>query len=1012
MTFRLAWLVCTCVGVLAAQELRVLEGTVRDISRAVVPNATVTCSQEETGYRFAAITDQEGHYSLAVPEGHYNVVASRSGFRAAANLGAHVERQGLQGVDFVLEVNPVSETVTVTGQPVPASLTAQDPVVMTPATVSGMPQNGRTVTALAMQAPAMLATPANSGEPGQISSQGARPNSNSYVVDGIYANNAVSGGGWPSFLPGSKLPSLTALGTTHDLALLDGILEVGLHQQSSAPEFGFAPGAIIAIQTRSGTNEIHGSVFQSLRPNALAANDWFDNRFGLGHNVSRIDNQGFSIGGPLRRDRTFLFLAGERLRLQQTYTWTSTVPSLAARELAPPSLQPLFAQFPKPNGPNLTYGLSEYVASVRRPAGLEAMNLRLDHTIPPHAIRPAIQLFARLSETPSSSESGTMQVNRARYRSSTGTLGLTLHASAWSHDTRLGFSRTSSQSTWVSNSAQAAGTYFSQYPSFAADFSSVAVGGAGSIAVGQDGRSRQDQFQFSHSVSYRTSGHALQLGVDWFRLHPERSGATSGMTIAIASPTNVFLDAAPLWVTYSAFPANSLHLDRISGYAQDTWRATPNLTVTYGLRWLHAPSPRMVMEPNLYQVDTSNGQVRYHTPAPGTPIWQARPVELDPSAAVAWRVPGIRETILRMSWATVHDASFGVATDELNATPYLQLRIPQGLVTPTTQFEAVSLGFGFARGLRLPVSRRWSVSLERSWTAHDQVSVSYLHLAGRGLLRREVDIMPAGGLGQISFASNDGASSYHALALLYRRSLSAGLSVTASYSWSHSIDLGSADSALYLISPHNLPAGDRGSSDFDVRLSVRGAVSYEIPGIRGSSVPLRVLGRLAGRWTIGALLTARTGFPVDVLVSESLNGFAVANYRPDLMPGVPLSEREQGVPNGYRLNAMAFGRTQEGIGGLGRNAVPGSGMWQADAAIERALLRRGSWGLTLRVEAYNVLNHPGFADPIRYLSNPLFGQSSAPLNLMMGSGSPSSGQAPAFQAGGPRSVQTSLRLNF
>jgi len=127
---------------------------------------------------------------------------------------------------------------------------------------------------------------------------------------------------------------------------------------------------------------------------------------------------------------------------------------------------------------------------------------------------------------------------------------------------------------------------------------------------------------------------------------------------------------------------------------------------------------------------------------------------------------------------------------------------------------------------------------------------------------------------------------------------------------------------------------------------------------------------------------------------------------------VPLSEREQGVPNGYRLNAMAFGRTQEGIGGLGRNAVPGSGMWQADAAIERALLRRGSWGLTLRVEAYNVLNHPGFADPIRYLSNPLFGQSSAPLNLMMGSGSPSSGQAPAFQAGGPRSVQTSLRLNF
>ncbi len=1006
MTCRLAWLACTCIGALAAQELRVLEGTVRDASRAVVQNATVTSSQEETGYRFAAFTDRQGHYRLAVPEGHYNVVASRSGFRAAAKLGVHVDNDGLRDIDFVLEVNPVSQSVTVSGHPVVSSVAGNDPLVL-PAEMHGMPQSGRTVTALAMAAPGVLATPANSGEPGQISSQGARPNSNSYVVDCIYANNSVGCGWWPSFLPGSKLPSLTALGTTHDLALLDGILEVDVHQ-NSAPEFAFASGAIIAIQTRSGTSGIHGSLFQGLRPEAVAANDWFDNRFGLGRNASRIDNQGFSFGGPLLRDRTFFFIAGERLRLQQTYTWTATVPSLAARALAPVSLQSLFDQFPKPNGPNLTYGLSEYVASVRRPAGLEAMNLRVDH-----AIRPTTQVFLRLSETPSSSESGTMQVNRAKYRNSTATLGLTLHASAWSHDTRLGFSRTSSQSTWASNSAQGAGTYFSQYPSFAADFSSVAVGGAGSIAVGRDGRSRQDQIQFSHSTSYRTSRHAAQLGVDLFRLHPERSGATSGMTIAVASPTNVYLDAAPLWVTYSAFPANSLHLDRISGYLQDTWRVTPSLTVTYGLRWLHAPSPRMVMEPNLYQVDTGNGQIRYHAPTPGTPIWQARLLDFDPAASLAWRVPGIRETVLRMSWATIHDASFGVATDELNATPYLQLRIPQGLVTPTTQFESVSLGFGFARNLRLPDSTRWNVSLEHSWTAHDQVSISYLQLDGRGLLRREVDIMPAGDLGQVSFASNDGSSSYHALALLYRRSLSQGLSVTASYSWSHSIDLGSADSALYLISPHDLPAGDRGSSDFNVRHSARVAVSYTTPDFDRSPGPARILGHLVGRWTLGGtLVTARTGFPVDVLVSESLNGFAVANYRPDLALNVPLSGRDPAVADGYRLNPSAFRPAQGIIGGLGRNIVPGAGMWQADTAVERALLSKGSWRLILRAETYNVFNHPGFADPIRYLSNPLFGQSSSPLNLMMGSGSPSSGQAPAFQAGGPRSVQMSLRLSF
>lgn len=983
MIGRLACLLSIFAIVLPAQELRVLQGTVRDSSNAIVPDATVSCSQEEQGFRFAAVTDRTGHYSLSVPAGHYNVVARRSGFRAAAKVGVSLVDEPSPDIDFVLEVPPVSESVTVTGQSVQTGVAGNDPVIV-PSQEDRLPQNGRTVTALVMAAPAVLATPANAGEPGQISSQGARPNSNAYIVDGISANNAVSGAGWPSFLPGGKLPALTALGTTHDLALLDSILEVDLPQQSSVP------GATISIRTRSGTNEIHGSLFQSLRPVALSANDWFDNRFGLGHNVPKLDNQGFSFGGPLHRDRTFFFLAGERLRLEQTYTWTSTVPSLAARQLAPASLQPLLTQFPIPNGPNLTFGLSEYVASVQRPAGLEALNLRVDHTI-----RPETKLFFRVSETPSSSDSGTLQVNRVRYRNATATLGVTFHTAGWTHDTRLGFSRTSSRSSWISINGQTAGTFFSQYPSFAADFSSVAVGGAGSIAAGEDGNSRQDQFQFSHVTSLHTSRHTLQLGMDWSRLHPERSGATSGMTIALTSPTNVYLDAAPLWITYSSFPTNSVHLDHVSGQAQDTWRVTPNLTVTYGSRWLRTPSPRMVTDPNLYQVVSSNGRVRYDNPTAGTPVWQAKPLDFDPAVSLAWRVPHLRDTILRTSWTRVHDASFAVATDQLNATPYLQLRIPQGLVTPTTQFESAFLGFGFARDLHLPVSRRWSVSLERNWTAHDQISVAYLGLAGRELLRREVAMYPGGDLGQISFASNDGSSSYHALSLLYRHSFASGLSVNASYSWSHSIDLGSADSALYLLSPRNLAGGDRGSSDYDIRHSARGALSYTIKG-----------------WTFGAVLTARTGFPVDVLVSESLNGFAVANYRPDLAWNTSLTSRDQGVPGGYRLNRSAFRGTQESVGGLGRNTVSGGGMWQADGAIERTLFSRGAWQLKLRGEAYNIANHPEFADPIRYLSNPLFGQSSSPLNLMMGSGSPSSGQAPAFQAGGPRSVQVSLRLIF
>src|SRR5262249_16596650 len=142
-------------------------------------------------------------------------------------------------------------------------------------------------------------------------------------------------------------------------------------------------------------------------------------------------------------------------------------------------------------------------------------------------------------------------------------------------------------------------------------------------------------------------------------------------------------------------------LDRISGYAQDVWKVSPSLTLTYGVRWLHEPSPRMVIEPNLYQAeDAGAGQFSFRSPAPGTPIWQARPLDFDPTAAIAWRVPRLRDTVLRASWSTIHDPSFAVATDELNATPFLQLRIPQGLVIPSTQLQEVSLGFGFAANLR------------------------------------------------------------------------------------------------------------------------------------------------------------------------------------------------------------------------------------------------------------------------------------------------------------------------
>ena len=99
-------------------------------------------------------------------------------------------------------------------------------------------------------------------------------------------------------------------------------------------------------------------------------------------------------------------------------------------------------------------------------------------------------------------------------------------------------------------------------------------------------------------------------------------------------------------------------------------------------------------------------------------------------------------------------------------------------------------------------------------------------------------------------------------------------------------------------------------------------------------------------------------------------------------------------------------------GGLGRNAIRGFGMSQLDLALHRSFAVTDRTSLEIRGEISNALNHPGFADPERYLSSPLFGQSTSMLNLMLGNGTPRSGLTPAFQLGGPRVIQVGARFSF
>ena len=186
-----------------------------------------------------------------MPAGHYNIVARRVGFRTVSRLSVVVTAGAIRKVDFELQPGSVFQTITVSGLVTPPVETgSRGEIVVRPADAQGLPDIDRTVTGLLREAPGLLFTPANGGEPGQASSLGARPDSNSYLVDGLSANNAVAGGGWPSFLPVASLPAMSALGTTHDLAVLDAIQEVSIDPQGLGAGTNQAAGAIIVIRTQ------------------------------------------------------------------------------------------------------------------------------------------------------------------------------------------------------------------------------------------------------------------------------------------------------------------------------------------------------------------------------------------------------------------------------------------------------------------------------------------------------------------------------------------------------------------------------------------------------------------------------------------------------------------------------------------------------------------------------------------------------------------------------------------
>jgi hypothetical protein len=297
-----------------------VSGTVTDPSGAVIRGAHMTLVDEQKGFSFSATSDDAGRYLFRqVPPGSYRVLAEASGFQGQLKEGIKLDINQNVTVDFSMKVGTNAQVVNVEAGGV--ELQTQDAVtgqVVDRRLINNLPLIGRNVFDLAFLAPG-ITIPDNQCvgcTATNFISNGSRNSTADVLIDGVTTSNFEQNSG---VLAATYTPSVEA------------VEEFKVQQSNFSAEFGFTGANVVNVITRSGTNDFHGSVYEFLRNEKLDANNWFANLAGEPRSPLRLNNFGFTIGGPIRKNKTFFFFDYDGTRERTFASGSAGVPSLAER---------------------------------------------------------------------------------------------------------------------------------------------------------------------------------------------------------------------------------------------------------------------------------------------------------------------------------------------------------------------------------------------------------------------------------------------------------------------------------------------------------------------------------------------------------------------------------------------------------------------------------------------------------------------------------------------------------
>jgi len=1012
-----------------------LSGTVTDPTGATVAGAEITIEKMDSHETRSLESSSAGLYSAPdLTPGNYRLTVRKQGFSTLEHPGILIEVGASVVMDAQLELGATEQQVEVTGEaPVVETASSNIGAVNNGETVRELPLNGRDWTTLASLQPGVSVvrteaavgaglanTRGNRGLGQMMSIGGSRPEQNNYLLDGVSLNDYAGSG------PGSVLG--VSLG-------VDAIQEFSVITSNPSADYGKSSGGVVNAVTRAGTDQFHGSGYEFLRNSALDARNFFD---GAVIPPFKRNQFGGSVGGPIRKDRTFFFADYEGVRQGLGVTTQDTVPSanahngqlVAGTVPVDPKVAPFLALFPLPNAGSRG-DTGSYEFSAENVSQENFFTTRLDQTFSDKDTLHGTYLLDRGQTTGPDAYDFVLDGTLSR-RQTANIEESHIFSPSVVNFARFGVNRVVAEQV-ASISAinpNAADPALGFVPG--RDLGQMNIGGItlflGGLGAIGDYHFNYTSYQEYDDLSMTRGNHSIKIGASNERIDSNVVGAGASNGTATFGSLTSFLGNQP-----SAFSANvpgtgnplGQRQSVVGGYVQDDWRARHNLTLNLGLRYEVASVP--TEEHNRLATLTTLTSPTIHL---GSPYFN-NPTKRDfsPRVGFAWTPFHNGKTVLRGGFGIYDSLPLTYEFSLLSSlsAPYLE----QGSSTSLTQgsFPAglyPSLAAGALRTAFLEQNpkrnyvEQWNFNVQHQLAPDLVVEVAYAgtHGVHSPFLSSDVNTVqptlgptgyvwptPQGSgtkllptVGNVTAIFWQVSSDYDALRARIQKRLAHGWQVQGAYTWSKSLDTGSNSiQTAYTNTVSSLPLFDprlrRGPSDFDVRQTATINGIWEVPTWKTSVQPL---GWLERGWQFGSILNATSGLPFTTAISGDALGLnsSVPYDFPDRLnlPGCG-SPVHPGNPSNYiNLSCFAAPTPLTRLGDAGRNVIVGPGLVNLDwSMVKNIPVPKISelFRVQFRAELFNILNHTNFSPPTS-TSAQLFGLSgkgaSAVLNPIPSAG--------------------------